>query len=178
MKNRTVVIWLLGLALFLGLNAAVQGQIVYKIPGGVFPMDWNKSGFKGTLMLEKDSPSGIFIAFPNEGETPDDLRERAARFLAPMVVHDTKDKATIPFEVRSIPSHKGDLEDRGRYYFVKGEKSSAQILFFERKTPAAVVLYGYFASRSNDENKSKIWVDENLKTPKILSKFIGSFHVE
>lgn len=178
MKNRIVVLWFLGFVLFLGSGSVAHGQIVYKIPDGVFPMDWSKNGFKGTLMLQKDSPSGIFIAFPNEGETSDDLRERAAKFIAPMVVHDTKDNAAIPFEVKPIPSHKGDLEDRGRYYFFKGEKGSLQILFFERKTPAAVVLYGYFAQRGNDEKKSKVWVGDDLKDPKLLAKFIDSFYMK
>lgn len=141
-------------------------------------MDWNKSGFKGMLFLQKESPSGIFIAFPNQDETSDALRERAANFIAPMVVHDTKDKATIPFEVKPITSHKDDIADRGRYYFFKGEKSSVQILFFERKTPAAVVLYGYFAQRGNDDTKSKIWVGDDLKDPKILKKFIDSFYIK
>lgn len=164
--------WCLGLAFVLFVGTASHGQIVYKIPDGVFPMDWNKSGFKGTLMLEKDSPSGVFIAFPNDGETSDDLRERAAKFIAPMVAHSAKEKETIPFEVKQIGSHKGDLEDRGRYYFYKDEKSSVQILFFERKTPAAVVLYGYFSQKGNEEKKSKKWVGDDLKVPKLLTKFI------
>ena len=133
MKNRIITFILFGLLFFIGTALSTPAQIVYKIPDGVFPMDWSKSGFKGTLMLDKDSPSGIFIAFPNEGESGDDLRDRAAKFIAPMVVHDTKEKATIPFEVKSITSHKGDIEDRGRYYFFKGEKESVQIIFFEEK---------------------------------------------
>ena len=178
MKNRIITFILFGLLFFIGTALSTPAQIVYKIPDGVFPMDWSKSGFKGTLMLDKDSPSGIFIAFPNEGESGDDLRDRAAKFIAPMVVHDTKEKATIPFEVKSITSHKGDIEDRGRYYFFKGEKESVQIIFFERKTPAAVVLFGYFAQKKNDDTKSKIWVGDNFKDPKLLKKFTDSFYMK
>ncbi len=173
MKNRLAILWFLGFVLFFG--SVAHAQIVYKIPDGVFPMDWNKSGFKGMLMLEKDSPSGIFIAYPKHGESSDELRDRAAKFIAPMIIHDTKDKATIPFEIKSIASHEGDIADRGRYYFFRGEKSSVQILFFERRTPVAAVLYGYFAQRGNDEKKSKIWVGDDLKDPKLLAKFIRSF---
>lgn len=178
MKTRIATVSLFALTLFLSNAWQTPAQIIYKIPDGGFPMDWNKSGFKGMLFLQKDSPSGLFIAFPNEGETSDELRERAAKFIAPMVVHDTKDKATIPFEVKSISSHKDDIEDRGRYYFFKGEKSSVQILFFERKTPAAVVLYGYFAQKGNEDTKSKIWVGDDFKDPKLLKKFIDSFNAK
>lgn len=178
MKNKIALLSLFALSLFLCEIRYVSAQIVYKIPDGGFPMDWNKSGFKGMLFLEKDSPSGIFIAFPNQGETADELRDRSAKFIAPMVVTDTKGKENIPFEIKSIASHKGDIEDRGRYYFFKGDKSSVQILFFERNTPAAVVLYGYFAQKGNDEAKSKVWVGDDFKDPKLLKKFIGSFSMK
>ena len=175
MKRNLSQLFLFTVALVFVQCSFAHGQIVYKIPDGVFPMDWNKSGFKGTLMLEKDNPSGLFIAFPNQGESLDDLRERSAKFIAPMVVHDTKEKTSIPFEIKSIVSHEGDIADRGRYYFFKGEQSSVQIIFFERKTPAGAVLYGYFAAKGNDAKKSKIWVGDDLKDPKLLSKFIKTF---
>ena len=164
--------------IFLATSLNAFGQIVYKIPDGGFPMNWSESGFKGMLFLQKESPSGIFIAFPDEGETLDQLRERAAKFIAPMVVHDTKEMATIPFETKTIESAKNDVEGRGRYYFYKGQKSQIQILFFERKTPASNVLYGYFAQRGNEDSKSKTWVGEDMKRPKILNKFEGSFYTK
>jgi hypothetical protein len=155
-----------------------SSQIVYKVPDGVLPMDWNKSKFKGMLFLAKDSPSGIFIAFPNDEESLGELRERAAKFIAPMVVHDSKDLDPIPFETKAIASNKGDVSDRGRHYLFKGEKAMVQIFFFERATPASNVLYGYFAQKGNNEKKSKIWVGDDLKMPKVFTKFVGSFNVK
>jgi hypothetical protein len=178
MINRILRFGLISLFVLFGTASFAPAQIIYKIPDGVFPMDWNKGGFKGMLCLQKGSPSGVFIAFPNEGETSDELRERVAKYVAPMVVGDAKDLAKIPFDVKTIASHKGDVEDRSRYYFFKGEKSSVQILFFERKTTAAVVLYGYFAQKGNDDTQSKIWVGDDLKDPKLLAKFEGSFKVD
>ena len=37
--------------------------VVFKIPDDVFPIDLQKSGFKGILMLRKDAPSGLFVAY-------------------------------------------------------------------------------------------------------------------
>ena len=92
------------------------------------------------------------------------------------MVSDAKAGDPIPFVITSIRSQKDDIEGRGRYYLYNGEKASMQILFFERQTPAAVVLYGYFAQKRNEDKKSKIWVGEDLKLPKILTKFVDSFH--
>lgn len=163
-------------ALLVLLNgAAIYAQgIVFKIPDDVFPMDWNKSGFKGILMLQQDSPSGVFISSPNYGETIDQLRERAAKFIAPMVVHETKEMNPIPFEIKSITRNKGDSSD-GKYYLYKGEKSSAQILFYLREANGAMFLYGYFASKGNEEKKSSIWADDDGKGVKLLKKFVDSF---
>lgn len=168
----------IALALVFGSALSADGQMVYKIPDGVFPLDWNKNGFKGYMYLEKNSPSGLFIAYPNDGESLDELRERAAKFIAPMVVSDSKDKDPLAFEIKPISSHKDDVSDRGRYYFFKGEKASVQILFFERKTPASNVLYGYFAQKKNEETKNKYWVGDDLKMPKLFNKFVGSFVVK
>lgn len=166
------------LALIFGFAFSADAQMVYKIPDGVFPLDWNKNDFKGYMYLEKNSPSGLFIAYPNDGESLDELRERAAKFIAPMVVSDSKEKDPIPFEMKPIASHKDDVSDRGRSYFYKGEKASVQIFFFERKTPASNVLYGYFAQKGNDDRKSKVWVGDDLKMPKLFNRFVGSFIVK
>lgn len=153
-----------------------RAQIVYKIPDGVFPMDWNKSGFKGHLFLEQKSPSGIFVAFPNDEENIDQLRERAAKFLAPMVSGGEKEGQTLTFDIKSISSHEGDVADAGKYYLFKNQTTSVQILFFERSTPAGNVLYGYFANRSNDGKPGKIWIGDDMKEPKIFKKFIESMN--
>ena len=164
------------LAILIFLNgAAAYGQgIVFKIPDNVFPMDWKKSSFKGILMLQKDSPSGAFISSPNDGETIEQLRERAAKFIVPMVVSETKDLKHIPFEIRPISKNKGD-RSCGQYYLYKGEKSSAQILFYEREANGTTFLYGYFASKENDDKKSSLWADVDGKGVKLFEKFVRSF---
>ena len=157
-------------------GATVYGQgIVFKVPDNVFPMDWKKSGFKGMLMLQQDSPSGVFISSPDDGESVEKLRERAAKFIAPMVVHETKDKNPIPFEIKVISGNKGDSVNEGKYYLYKGEKSSVQILFYTRASNGSTFLYGYFASKDKEKKKSSIWADDDGKGVKILKKFVDSF---
>ena len=73
-------------------DAQQKGGVIFKIPEDVFPMDWNKNGFKGILMLRKDSPSGIFIGYPNDGEKIEDFRTRVANFIVPMFTGQEKEK--------------------------------------------------------------------------------------
>lgn len=142
-------------------------------------MDWNKNGFRGILMLRQESPSGIFVAYPNDGEKIEDLRERAAQFIAPMFINDENEKKTTKtFQKSSIPVHQGDVDNSGLYYAYENEKSATQILFYEREANGVRLIYGYFANKSKDskEKSSKdIWADENGQGVKIFEKFWKTF---
>lgn len=153
-------------------QSAKGGGIVFKIPDGVFPMDWNKSGFKGILMLRKDSPSGIFIGYPNNGEKIEALKERAVKYITPMFIGDEEEKKGLTFETKSIPTHKGD--STASYYSYTGEKEIVQILLYERVASGNTLIYGYFANKGKDakpESVKDIWADDNGQGIKIFEKF-------
>ena len=162
-----------------GNNQSKQGGIVFKIPEDVFPMDWNKNGFKGMLMLRKDSPSGIFIAYPNDGENLAELRERAAKFIAPMFVSgENEKKKEIKFQKTPILVHKGDIDNSGLYYAYENEKSMTQILFYEREANGKKLIYGYFANKGKDDKAKSgkdLWADDQGLGIKIFEKFWKTF---
>jgi hypothetical protein len=148
--------------------------VVFKIPNDVFPMDWNKSGFKGVLMLRKDKPSGIFVAYPNDNESMEALRERAAKFILPMFGGDKAATEKVTLQKSSIPVHKGDTENAGSYYLYSGDKTQIQILFYERVANGKSFLYGYFANKnkeSKDKDAIKGWADEKGEGVKIFEEF-------
>jgi hypothetical protein len=149
-----------------------KGGVVFKIPDDVFPMDWNKNGFKGMLMLRKESPAGIFIGYPKEGEKIEEFRERAAKFIAPMVISDEEEKKGINFEKNSIPTHKGD--SAAFYYSYVNEKEMVQILFYERIANGNSLIYGYFAKKKKTdkpESVKDLWADDKGQGVKIFEKF-------
>jgi hypothetical protein len=159
-------------------NPTTGKGIVFKIPENVFPVDWNKSGFIGILMLEKDSPSGVFAVYPNnEGETIEALRERVAKFIVPMFAPGETEKKEFVFKKMPIPNHKGDFGTTGSYYLYESEKTLVQVLFYERQGDTKNMLYGYFAKRDKDSKKkdSAQWADEKGQGVKILDKFAKSF---
>ena len=184
--NRVVYIFALIVAMFVSGHGQVvdsrsEGSkkgIVFRIPDGVLPVDWNKSGFIGILMLEKDNPSGVFAAYPNNGgETIEELRERIAKFIVPMFAHADKDKKEFVFKKSSIPNHKGDMGDSGLYYLYENEKTFVQVLFYQREGESKNMLYGYFARKDKaSKDKSSIWADEKGQGVKLLEKFWKSFN--
>lgn len=128
-------------------------------------------------MLRKDSPSGIFIAYPNDGESLVELRERAAKFVAPMFVSDENEKKKeINYQKTPIPIHKGDIDNSGLYYSYENEKGMTQILFYEREANGKKFIYGYFANKGKDDKANKdLWADNNGQGIKIFEKFWKTF---
>lgn len=149
-----------------------NGRVFFKIPEGVLPMDWNKSGFRGILMLRKDSPSGFFIAYPNDGEKIEDLKERAVKFVAPTVISDDDGGKDFKLEKTSIPKREGDSNE-AFYYSFANKKSMAQVILYERITNGKPFIYGYFAMKDKDADSKKVksWADENGQGVKIFEKF-------
>ncbi|HVE57391.1 MAG TPA: hypothetical protein VNB22_11230 [Pyrinomonadaceae bacterium] len=146
-----------------------KSGIIFKVPDNVFPIDWNKNGFKGMLMLRKESPAGIFIGYPNDEEKIEDLKARAVKSIAPMIVDDKKG---ITFETRSIPTHKGD--SAATYYSYANEKDLLQILLYERVANGNTLIYGYFAKKEKDAKPASvkdIWADDKGQGIKIFEKF-------
>lgn len=151
---------------------AQNGGVVFKIPDDVFPMDWNKSGFRGMLMLRKDSPSGIFIAYPNDGEKIEDLKARAVKFIAPMVIADDNGGKDFKLDKTSLAGREGDAAD-AEYHSYANQNSMAQVIVYERVANGKNFIYGYFAMKSKtaDPKKVKIWADEKGEGVKIFEKF-------
>ena len=160
-------------------NKNFSGGAVFKIPEGVLPVDWNKNGFKGMLMLDADAPAGIFISYPNEDEGIEALKIRVLKSIFPMVrpsgAEDTYGDDESKWKIKDIPTRKGDIS--AKYYLLEDDKQMTQILLYERETGDGLkYIYGYFAKREKDDKSSdKIWADENGKGAKKFEKFWKSF---
>ena len=155
-----------------------KGGAVFKIPGDVFPRDWNDQGFKGILMLKKDAPAGIFVAYPNEDEHIEELKTRISKAIAPMFVRDKDEENNVIFLKSLIPKHRGDSGSAGEYYSYTNAKSMIQILFYERAAGETNFLYGYFAMKDKDKEGKAVkdlWADENGQGVKSFEKFWKTF---
>ncbi len=159
-----------------------KGQgVVFKIPDDVFPMDWTKSGkFKGILMLRKDLPSGLFVTYPNEKETIDELITRVGKYIPGMFLGSDKDtdiEKLVP-TISTIPIHSGDVEGSGRYYLFSTDKTQVQILFYKRTSNGNAFIYGYFANKhiaSKDKGAIDGWADTKGQGIKIFEDFWKTF---
>lgn len=161
-----------------GEKQSNKGEAVFKIPDDVFPRDWNEQGFKGILMLKKDAPAGLFVAYPNDDEHIEELKTRISKSITPMFVHDKDEESKVIFLKSLIPKHRDDFGSAGEYYSYTNAKSMIQILFYERAAGEKNFLYGYFAMKGKEqEGKSvkDLWADENGQGVKILEKFWKTF---
>lgn len=152
-------------------KAAGQG-ITFKIPDGVMPMEWKKQGFKGVLMLAQKDPSGIFIVYPNEKETIEELTIRVKKNIVPMFMHDDKNVDKFQWKVSDLLKHEGDKV--AKYHLYEGDKNSVQILIYEKEWNGLNLIYGYFAMKNKDAKEKdikKIWANENGEGIKVFDKF-------
>lgn len=155
--------------------------VVFKIPDDVFPMDWNESGkFKGIMMLRKDLPSGLFVTYPNEKETIDELIIRVTKYIPGMFLPSDKnfDSEKLIPSISTIPVHQGDVEGSGRYYLFSTEKTQVQILFYRRISNGNTFIYGYFANKnivSKDKGAIEGWADTKGQGIKVFEDFWKTF---
>ncbi len=173
MKNIKILFIFAVILLFQASFAQAQNTgVVFKIPEDVFPMDWNKNGFRGFLMLRKDSPSGVFIAYPGDNEKIEDLKARAVKSITPMVIKDDDGGSDFKLDKISIPKREGDSAD-AFYHSYANKKSMVQVIVYERITNGKSFIYGYFAAKDKDADpkKVKVWADEKGQGVKIFEKF-------
>lgn len=155
-------------------HAQASKGVVFKVPDGVFPVDWNKNGFKGLLMLRRESPSGVFVCYPNDGETLDALKARAVKFIAPMFIGDEEEKKTVSFQTFPIPNHTAETGNTATYYAYSGEKNMIQILVYDRVAKGNNLVYGYFAMKDKTAKPSSVkglWADDRGSGVKFFDKF-------
>jgi hypothetical protein len=159
--------------LVFAFSVVISAQ-VFKVPKDVFPLDSKITGFHGMLMIHKDKPLGVFIAYPDEKETMSELRERVAKYVLQMFFHkDGEELATLPSPQTSfVPSHKGDTGNMGLLHLYTTDQGQIQVLFYERGIQNKNYTYGYFVyMKKGSKADSKQWADEKGNGVKIFDEF-------
>ncbi|HEY0429902.1 MAG TPA: hypothetical protein VGC76_19115 [Pyrinomonadaceae bacterium] len=175
---RVTALILISLAFCLTANAQKSNEkgITFKIPENVMPIEWKD--FKGMLMLSPKKPSGIFISYPNDGETLESLTIRAGKSIAQMFVHDEKKAENIEWQIKSIPAHRGDKGDSATSKIYEGESATLQITFYEREWNNLKIIYGYFAQKSKtskNKDDSADFLDDKGQGSDTFDKFWKTF---
>ncbi|MCU0239204.1 MAG: hypothetical protein MUC29_07160 [Pyrinomonadaceae bacterium] len=149
--------------------------VTFKIPEGVIPMDWNKNGFKGLLLLAKKDPTGIFLAYPNDNENIEDLKSRVKKTIVPMFIHDDKNVEKSEWKSLEMPLRQGD---KNATYWLYQSENQIQILLYEKEWQGLTLIYGYFAMKSknaSEKDLKKIWANEKGEGVKLFDKFLKDF---
>ena len=129
---------------------------------------------KGVLMLNLKQPAGAFVAYPNEGESLDDLMTRIRTNIAPMFVHE-KD-AKFDWKTAVLPLHDGDRT--ARMDVAASGAQTVQVAFYQRASSGLPFVYGYFAMKNDKNNPKGVWLGDDGKGVKDFDKLWKSFPKE
>jgi hypothetical protein len=148
-----------------------QGGAVFKVPKGYMPAPF--ADFKGMLLLDPKKPAGMFVTYPNEGETTDSLRQRARAVIVKMFIH----KGDVPqtaWQIKPLPLHAGDSAAMLATHV--GNEIEVQVATYERMEGTHLVVYGYFAGRNRSgKGDNGRFLDEQGKGVKDFDKLWQSF---
>ena len=144
--------------------------VIFKSPDGYMPLDYEK--FKGVLMLDPKRPKGMFIAYPDGGQSTEDLSKLIHSSISRMFFHD--ENLELKWTTSALPAHEGVTDESGTLSLAGDEKQEIQVAAYTRTLGGSQFMYGYFAMRSKTgkEKESKgIFLDETGKGIKDFDKF-------
>ncbi|PYT03100.1 MAG: hypothetical protein DMF60_19360 [Acidobacteria bacterium] len=115
------------------LQASADSHAIgFTVPEGYMRSDLPKLGqhrYKGIMILDPDSPAGMFIILLGEGQTVDELEADVESTIKGMFIH-------TPDESGKLVMGLSQVED-------------IQIAVYRRTVRRVPLVYGYFAARDN-----------------------------
>jgi hypothetical protein len=149
----------------------ITATAIFKSPDGYMRAEF--ATFNGVLFIKPKNAAGMYVVYPNKGETVASLRQRALEATAKMFFHD-KVFAVTEWQIKPLPPHPGDTN--GELATRSDGDMEVQMGSYERIEAANPLVYAYFAMRhkkgKSDDGK---FLDENGKGIKDLDKLWQSF---
>jgi hypothetical protein len=135
--------------------------IIFKFPKNYMPADF--PDHKGFLMLKPKTPAVIFIVYPKDGETIEQLRDYVKGMVKRMFIHDEKEQ--LAWVISTLPTHKSDdVEDPGELMSAAHKDGHLQLAMYTRTYATEQLVYGYFAMKFKKEPQG------GDKNPELLDK--------
>jgi hypothetical protein len=128
----------LSLSTTLFAQAPQKRPVAFKAPDGFLPAELSKH--VGALFLRPDSPAGLFVGYPSDGQDMDGFVKEMQQMIVTMFLHDAKD---IAWTTTPLPPHKG-IDESGSLFHASNEKMEIQLAFYARSEGVA---YGYYSMR-------------------------------
>jgi len=103
----------------------------------------------GILMLNPKKPSGLFLVYPEEGESIQELTTKVKTLVGGMFFHGAtlNDTVNVAWTESPLPKHEGITNESGSIFFASDEKQEAQLALYARNYDGTEIVYGYFAGR-------------------------------
>ena len=158
-------------------DSKTTGAAVFKIPDGY--MRAPLTDFRGLMMLDPKKPAGMFVTYPNDNESTQDLRKRMLAFVGPMFIHadsEPRGEGGLVWTTKSLPSHPDDGDGKATTSIYSAANQEVQVTIYERTTGVRPFLYGYFAMRHNPAKSDDAkFLDDQGQGVKAFDKLWKSF---
>ena len=121
-----------------------------------------------------EKPSGMYIVYPKEGESPEAFVGLLKSMVVEMFLHEPK--AQLTWAESPLPPHKGVENEEGTLYSASDDKTEIQLAAYTRTLGEMKVAYGYYAFR-HKEGKGKgdgLFLDGSGHGVKEFEKFCES----
>jgi hypothetical protein len=141
-----------------------------KLPKGYMPAPFPEKR-KGQVLLDAKRPAGMYIVYPQEGETPEAFTEVLKRMVTEMFLHDSKTPVT--WAESPLPPQKGIDNESGTLYSASNDKMEIQLAAYTRTVGETKVAYGYYARRlkGKADGDDGVMLDSSGKGVKAFEEF-------
>jgi hypothetical protein len=123
------------------------GAAVFKAPDGWMPADKTEIG--PIVFLNPKKPSMMFVTYPPQDETTNELERQRVRKLAAGMFFGPDNKVEPAWEVKPLQPHPGDADGVADIATAKVGDKEVQVVVYERRTGARPFIYGYAALRQD-----------------------------
>ncbi|HZS47413.1 MAG TPA: hypothetical protein VFC63_20245 [Blastocatellia bacterium] len=151
--------------------------VMFKTPKGYMPLDF--PDIKGVLMITQKKPEGLYIVYPTNEQTLDDICKKVQSTIKGMFVHDNK--VEVNWSSATLPKHEGVEDETGTLWLGSTNAQNIQIAMFIRKVGSYQYVYGHFAmmdksGKSKEQNGA--FLDKDGKGVKEFDEFWRSISKE
>lgn len=115
-----------------------------RLPDGHMPAPFPEKRV-GRLLLNEKRPAGMYVAYPDAGESVEEFNAVLKAIVAGMFIHDPK--TPVNWTQSPLPPHKGAENGTATLFVASDGKTEIQLAAYARTFGETVIAYGYYAMR-------------------------------
>lgn len=139
-----------------GQAPAKKGKpVTFQVLEGYYANKFPDQKKAGVVMLDLKRAAGMFIVYPGDGQSTEELVDEIKPMVAGMFLQGSKrkDKIELTWTASPLPKHKGVDNESGTLFVAAEGKKEVQVAIYIRNYDGTEVAYGYFAMREKGKKR-------------------------